>query len=722
MTPLTFPSHWRSSRLSVRLALGFGALVALMVAVVALAVLQFRDLAQHGEQMMRHDLRRMLQVQEIDQHVQGHGSAMARLLTSPRTEREGIYPVVDAEYAAVDRLVGDLAGQAVDAATVASLAEVALRRNQYQDVFIEIVTEIEAGDLPRASVMFNGAGQAAMRSLLSASKALLSHEQASLARRQQEVQAQILRAEWLLGGMALAAVALSVWLAWRTTVSVARPLAMVEAAAGRIASGDYAARIELDSRDELGRVAQAMNTMAGAVAAREAEIEGVAYVDRLTGLPNRAMLRRWAHEQNWNRITVVLMDVARLRTVNEVLGYETGDALLVQVADRLRTALFGLEKPDFAPVLARLPGGVFAVVTDGLGRPEVEALRSQLDASVTAAMACDGHAVDVNLVYGLADAASHGASEAGAEAGDVGSMATMDRVLQRAELAVGEAKRQKLGWAWHVPGDDAARSRQLSLLSHLRHAASIGELEMWLQPKQCLRSGRTVGMEGLVRWRHPERGYVSPAEFIPFAERTGHIGVVTTAMLEAALKTLAGWSRSHPDLSIAVNVSALDVRDAGFPGRVAEQARRLRAPLDKLRMEVTESTVMEDPERVLAVLHELRELGVHLSIDDFGTGYSSLAYLQRLPVSELKIDRSFVAGADRKPEARALLKTIIELGHSLKMCVTAEGIERAEEAALLAELGCDVAQGYLISKPLAPDAAARYVQALSLSPQVAALV
>jgi len=245
---------------------------------------------------------------------------------------------------------------------------------------------------------------------------------------------------------------------------------------------------------------------------------------------------------------------------------------------------------------------------------------------------------------------------------------------------------------------------------------------MWLQPKQCLRSGRTVGMEGLVRWRHPERGYVSPAEFIPFAERTGHIGVVTTAMLEAALKTLAGWSRSHPDLSIAVNVSALDVRDAGFPGRVAEQARRLRAPLDKLRLEVTESTVMEDPERVLAVLHELRDLGVQLSIDDFGTGYSSLAYLQRLPVSELKIDRSFVAGADRKTEARALLKTIIELGHSLKMCVTAEGIERAEEAALLAELGCDVAQGYLISKPLAPDAAARYVQAVSLSPQVAALV
>lgn len=704
--------------MSVRLALGFGALVAMMVVVVVLATLQFRELAAHGEQMKGRDLQRMLQVQEINQHVQGHGSAMARLLTSPRGEREAIYPMVDAEYAAIEGLIGELSRHAQDAAAAAVLAEVAALGNRYRDVFVDIATEIEAGDVPKASALFNGPGQLAMQSLLSASKSLLAQEQASLARRQREVQAQILRAEWMLGGLALAAVGLSVWLAWRTTASVARPLAMVEAAAGRIASGDYAARIELDSHDELGRVAQAMNTMAAAVAVREAEIEGVAYVDRLTGLPNRAMLRRLAHKQNWSRITVVLMDVARLRTVNEVLGFEMGDSLLVQVADRLCTALAGVETPDFAPVLARLPGGVFAVVTDGLDRSAAEALRSRIDSSVTAVVACDGHAVDVNLVYGLADSTS----ETGAEAGDVGSMVTVDSVLQRAELAVGEAKRQKLGWAWHVSGDDAARSRQLSLLSHLRHAASIGELEMWLQPKQCLRSGRTVGMEGLVRWRHPQRGYVSPAEFIPFAERTGHIGVVTTAMLEAALKTLAGWSRSHPDLSIAVNVSALDVRDAGFPGRVAEQARRLRAPLDKLRLEVTEGTVMEDPERVLAVLHELRELGVQLSIDDFGTGYSSLAYLQRLPVSELKIDRSFVAGADGKPEARALLKTIIELGHSLKMCVTAEGIERKEEAALLAELGCDVAQGYLISKPLAPDAAARYVQALFPSSQVAALV
>lgn len=703
MIAQTLQALWRHPRLSTRLAVGFGALVALMALVVALAVLQFRALAQHGEQMMRNDLRRMLQVQEIDQHLQGHGSAMARLLTSPRSERERIYPVVDAEYAAVERLIGELSAHAGDPATAASLAEVALRRNRYRDVFIDIVTEIEAGDTPTASALFNGPGQGAMQSLLSASRSLLDHEQAKLAQRQQAVQAQIGRAEWLLGGLALGALALSAWLAWRTTASVARPLALVESAAGRIAGGDYGVRIERDSPDELGRVAQAMNAMASAVAVRAAEIERVAYVDRLTGLPNRAMLRRCAREGRWRRATVMLLDVARLRTVNEVLGFETGDALLVQVAERLRAAVAGVEMPDVGPFLARLPGGLFAVVADGLDRPAAEALRRRLDTSATAALVCDGHAVDVNLVAGLADAPA-------AAEGDVGPPVTIDTLLQRAELAVGEAKRLKLGWAWHVGADAAVRARQLSLLSQLHRAAATGQLEMWLQPKQCLRSGRLVGMEGLVRWRHPERGYVSPAEFIPFAERTGHIGVVTTAMLGAALKTLAAWSREHPDLSIAVNVSALDVRDAAFPARVAALARRLQAPLNKLRLEINESTVMEDPEQVLAVLHDLRRLGVQRSIDDFGTGYSSLAYLQRLPVSELKIDRSFVADADRKPQARALLSTIIELGHRLSMSVTAEGIERAEEQALLAELGCDVAQGYLIARPMAPDAAARYLQ------------
>ena len=703
---------WRSPRLWVRLALGFGALLAMMIAVVVLAITQFRALSLHSEQMMRHGLQRILQVQEIDQHVLGHGSAMARLLTSPRSERETIYPTVDAEYAAIERVMSDLTRQTADAQGATRLQALSARRKEYLEAFIEIVTAIESGEVAAASALFNGAGQSAMKALIGASKQLLAHEQLGLHARQDEVQRQIERAEWLLAALALAAVALSVMLAWRTTLSVARPLERVEQAAARMAAGDYSAHIEVRSGDELGRVAKAMNTLASAVAAREAEIENVAYVDRLTGLPNRTLLRRLASDKPGIEAAVLLMDVARLRTVNEVLGFETGDALLVQVAQRLRAALGqDAEEADLAGsmTLARMPGGVFALLCPALSRAAVERLRERLEAAASGAWVCDGHPVDVHLVFGLADAADE-------------PTLTIDGLLRRAELAVGDAKRHKRSWVWHAPADDAARSRQLSLLSSLQHAASSGELEMWLQPKHSLHSGRLMGMEALVRWRHPEHGYVSPAEFIPFAEKTGHIGQVTSAMITMALQALVEWAPHHPDLSIAVNVSALDVRDASFADHVKQLAQQHRAPLHRLRLEITESSVMEDADSVLPVLHALRALGVQLSIDDFGTGYSSLAYLHRLPVNELKIDRSFVAGADRHAEARALLKTIIDLGHSLKMSVTAEGIERPEERDLLATLGCDVAQGYLIARPLAPEAARRYLAALAAADAEQALL
>lgn len=331
---------WRSPRLGVRLALGFGALVAIVVVVVSLAAAQLNSLARHGEQVISEDLQRMLKVQEVDRHVQGHGVAMARLLTAARPERERIYPMVDAENAAVDALIAKLSSHTGDAEARALLADLASLRRHYGDVFVDVVTEIEAGDVAQAGRLFDGEGQLAMRAVLNASDALLRHEQAALATRQQQVQAQIEDTQRRLALLALAVVALSIVLAWRTTLSVTRPLSRVELAADRIAGGDYAARVAVTSDDELGRVAQAMNSMADAVAAREAQLEGVAYTDRLTGMPNRAMLRRLAREGSWasEGFAVILMDVARLRTVNEVLGFETGDMLLVAVAKRLQAA------------------------------------------------------------------------------------------------------------------------------------------------------------------------------------------------------------------------------------------------------------------------------------------------------------------------------------------------------------------------------------------------
>jgi len=528
--------------------------------------------------------------------------------------------------------------------------------------------------------------------------ALLEGEQAAMQQRQREIAAQMQRSEWLLAALAGVALCLSAWLAWRTTLSVSRPMRRVEAAAHRIAEGDYSTTVLVRGDDELGRVAQAINAMSAAVAAREAQIELLAYNDPLTGLPNRTRLRRMFQGASVQPLSVVLIDVARLGVVNEALGFDTGDALLACVAERLQAAILA-RSGTTVPVPARLAGGVLAVLWPGAPREALEPLREELDAALAVPALIHGHELDVQLVYGLAWR-------------DAGTPSGIDELLRGAEAALAQAKHSRLPWAWHVPVNDAVRTRQLSLLSDLKAAAAGGELELWLQPKQCLRSGDILGMEGLVRWRHAQRGYVSPADFVPFAERAGHIGVITRAMLDAALARLTLWKAAQPRLSIAVNISALDLQDMGLVQQIQQRARHHGAPLANLRLEITESSVMQDADRVLPVLHALRGIGVKLSIDDFGTGYSSLAYLQRLPVDELKIDRSFVADADRSAEAQALLRTIVELGHSLAMCVTAEGIERPEEHALLQRLGCDMAQGYWISRPMDPQAAARYVAAL----------
>lgn len=686
-------------RLSVRLTLGFGALTLLMLVVVLLAMLQFRELARHSAQMMDRDVQRLLQLQDIRQHADSHGSAMARLLTASRADREVIYPLVDAENARIVQLMDTLSRSLDDAVAVQMLAQMAVRLSQYRQVFSEVVVWIESDEVEQARKMFNDAAEPALRELIDAAHALFEHEQAVLRKHQAQAQATIRAAQWSLGGLSLGALGLAVFLAWSTTTSVARPLARVEQVARRIAGGDYAARVSIPSRDELGNVALAMNAMAAAVAARESEIEHLAYVDQLTDLPNRNGLRQIARKLAPPRLGLILMDVARLRTVNEVLGFETGDSLLTQIAQRLRATTVGQGPTGSTRVLGRMAGGVFVSLCVDMERADMEREIERIEHAFAEPLECEGQVVDAQLVYGLTD-------------GLDGSALSFDVLFQQAELAVGEAKRRKLAWAWHVPVDAQARTGQLSLLSSLRGAAVSGELEMWLQPKQDLRTAAVLGMEALVRWRHPQRGFVSPAEFIPFAERTGHIGVVTSAMLDAALRLLADWRQDRPAMSIAVNVSAHDVQDAMFANRVAQWARLHNAPLQRLRLEITESSLMDDADGAMPVLTALRDMGVHLSIDDFGTGYSSLAYLKKLPVDELKIDRSFVARADLDPDAQALLRTIVDLGHSLNLQVTAEGVEREQERDLLRDLGCDQVQGYLIARPMALAEARVYVAAL----------
>jgi EAL domain-containing protein (putative c-di-GMP-specific phosphodiesterase class I) len=267
-------------------------------------------------------------------------------------------------------------------------------------------------------------------------------------------------------------------------------------------------------------------------------------------------------------------------------------------------------------------------------------------------------------------------------------------------VALYAAKRGNLSVAWYSDAQEASRLSHLSLVSDLRSAVKTSELQMWLQPKIHLSTMQGYGFEALVRWQHPQRGFISPAEFVPFAESTGYISMITEWMLNQALGTLASWKDSHPDQSIAVNVSTHDLRDPSFPDRVKKLMADYGVDPKLLKIEITESGIMEDPGSVIGLLNSLRDTGIQLSIDDFGTGYSSLSYLQRLPVNELKIDRSFVIDINLQPATQRLVKTIIEMGHGLGLSVIAEGIETEAERDTLQSLGCDAMQGYFASKPL----------------------
>ena len=314
---------------------------------------------------------------------------------------------------------------------------------------------------------------------------------------------------------------------------------------------------------------------------------------------------------------------------------------------------------------------------------------------------CSGHNVDMDISIGYADSANATAPL------PVGTL------LRNAEVALHTAKRTAQGHAWHNEAQEAARLDHLSLVTDLRRAVAESQLQMWLQPKFSLSTGQAVGAEALVRWQHPSRGFVSPAEFVPFAEQTGYITLLTDWMLREALRTLAQWAPLQPHLSIAVNVSTRDLQDTNFAHRVGQLLQDSGVAPQRLRLEITESGLMDDPQKSIALLHTLRNLGTPLSIDDFGTGYSSMAYLQKLPVSELKIDRAFIDKIDTSPGSQKLVKAMIEMGHGMDLMVTAEGVETEAERATIAALGCDVMQGYLASRPLYGVALQNWFEGLS---------
>lgn len=413
--------------------------------------------------------------------------------------------------------------------------------------------------------------------------------------------------------------------------------------------------------------------------------------DALTGLPNRVLLTERVTSALRRtrdvdvRTAVLLLDLDRFKEINDTLGHAYGDALLVQVADRLAATM------RTGDVAARLGGDEFAVLATGLTDVEdAIAMARRVLAGVHQPFNADGVTLDVEVSIGVAVSPDHGEN--------------VEDLLRCADVAMYSAKRNKLGVCIYDERDDEHTPKRLALLGDMRRALDVDDqLLLYYQPSVHVQTGQLLGVEALLRWDHPIHGLVGPGEFVPGAEGTGLIHQLSNYVLQRALKQATAWRQQGLNIPIAVNLSTRCLLDLELPDQVALALHQHNLPATSLRLEITESSIMADPQRALDVLQRIDALGVALSIDDFGTGYSSMTYLKHLPVDELKIDQSFVRGMHTQHKDEHLVRSLIELGHNLGLKVLAEGVETAESLAQLRDFGCDSAQGYFIAQPMPGD-------------------
>ncbi|HEX7304792.1 bifunctional diguanylate cyclase/phosphodiesterase [Lentzea sp.] len=432
-----------------------------------------------------------------------------------------------------------------------------------------------------------------------------------------------------------------------------------------------------------------------------ARSEHEAMHDALTGLANRTLLVHHAQQaiersdRTGDPLGLFLIDLNRFKPINDTLGHAFGDRLLQHVANRLTTAVRDVD------TVARLGGDEFAVLLPSVLSPaNALVVADRVHLALRESVDLDGLSVDVGCSIGVAMYP--------ADSADVHDL------LKHADIAMYAAKRARIGTSVFAPGDDHSAA-QLTVISDLRRALDQQELVLHYQPKADASTGEVNGAEVLCRWEHPRLGLLGPDRFIPAAEETGLIEPLTRYVLDHALAQCHTWHDAGWDVPVSVNVGAQCLHDPTFPDQVADALKLHGRPPGVLTLEITESAIIADPIRASDVLTRLRELGVRLSIDDFGTGYSSIAYLRTMPVHEMKIDRSFTTNMRTDASSGAITRSLLGLAHNLELEVVAEGVEDEETWNVLAALGCDIVQGYCLSRPLPADDFAAWLRDRTLN-------
>jgi diguanylate cyclase (GGDEF)-like protein len=488
--------------------------------------------------------------------------------------------------------------------------------------------------------------------------------------------------QWLLVALAAAGLTLVIILSWRIARTITRPLSALDEATRRLGEGKDAA-VEVTSDDEIGRLGASFNVMVAAIAERERQITHVALHDGLTNLPNRKLFveqldQALARRRDEARLMVVYVDLDDFKVVNDTLGHPAGDALLRNVAKHLQAVLGDA-------IVARLGGDEFAILLGDLpATANLAALADKLQSCFDRPILIDGQQADASASMGIAVAPDDG----------------LDGItlMKNADLALYRAKRD--GKATHhffeQSLDEQARHRRQMELD-LRLAIRDGGFELYFQPLYSMHEERLMAFEALIRWPHPDKGMISPVEFIPLAEETGLIIQIGEWVIREACRQAATWDG---DLSVAVNISPKQFLTPGLANIVLSALASSGLPANRLELEITESIFIANVEKTLETLHSLRALGVRIALDDFGTGYSSLSYLRSFPFDKLKIDQSFVRDLAQGGNANAVIRAITTLADALGMETLAEGVEDEAQAEILRQEGCHQIQGYLLSRPI----------------------
>ena len=674
-----------------RLTLAIGLLLALLILVATRSSIGFQAISHSTHDLVERKARHAFLADRANQHAQSAANQLLRLLlTVGREMRVPLYAAMDDALNASDRALIQLEGAVAEHNLEGDIANIRSLQNRYGNVFQETVEQIELAGPQSAMRHFEEQTEPALKALLTATDRLAVEQQDAMQAEVDNLMAAAANAQQQIMIIAILAILAGTLLAGLIARSIVNPVNEAADIAESIAGGDYSREIPTGRRDEIGSMLRALGVMRERIAQREAHINRIAYVDVLTNLPNRTRFFENFSSREVSKSALLLLDINRFSAINKALGHAVGDVLLRGVAERLRSVLGERD------ILARLWGDEFALLLCGADAEAALKVGERIRAALHLPFSIDSQRLDLDASIGIALSS--------------GSSQDLNALLRQADTARHTAKRRHSGVELAPHKIEEYAHEQLSLIGEMREALTDNQFVVFFQPKMDLRTRRITGAEALIRWRHPSRGLVPPGMFIPFAEQTGFIREITPWLLDHVIYQTAQWHRQGLEVGISANLSAHDLLNSKLIDRVVSSLQREQLLPGLLCLEITESALMDEPERALQHLDQFAAHGIKLSIDDYGSGQASLAYLKDLPVHELKIDRVFVTDVDTTPKNAAIVRSTALLCQELGLSVVAEGAERVEEINWLVSNGCDLVQGYVLAKPMPADEFSSWVR------------